>query len=335
LLRFLLSDTIGSVMPDLPEHEEQHIQAYVEGQWKSDEDPVNLVQRVGSERVLGVDYEMYDVHCQESRWWVITNPMNLYSQEDFPSVDQLLTFHVGLRIRMAQSSRTELDEDVQEHVSGAWRRYEQGVDAMNDASEAGDFQAVGIQCREALIALVQESSEEDWVGEVEHRPHRSDVTGWGEILAQKLTTGRMRTYLKDLFDTTWGLAVWLQHNTNATPWDAEFVLDATSHLIGSFGLLVHRHGLGAPERCPRCASYRVSEAFEEVDLPESGFTETPVCAACDWHGEPNFTSWVEKDKQISTYQKRKAQSAAAHEGSPSEAPDDGLRAARERDRQTD
>lgn len=279
---------------------------------------MTLVQKVGAERVLGVPHDMYDVHCEHSRWWVITNPMNLYSQEDLPSIDMTLTFHVGLRIRMAQKDRTEPDEETKEHVSGAWRRLEQGVDAMNSASEAEDFQAVGIKCREALISLVQESAGQDWVGEVDNKPKGSDVKGWGEVFAQKLTDGRMRAYIESLFETTWDLAVWLQHCKNATPWDAEYVLDATSHLIGACGLLVHRYEQGVPERCPRCGSYRVSNAFERVEEPEPGFTETPVCGACDWHGEPDLTSWVEKDAQIAAYQKHKAEAADTHEGPPPE-----------------
>jgi hypothetical protein len=74
-------------MPDLPEHEERRIREYVEGQWKFDEDPVTLVQKVASERVLSTPYDVYDVHCEESRWWVVTNPTNLYSQEHFRSFD--------------------------------------------------------------------------------------------------------------------------------------------------------------------------------------------------------------------------------------------------------
>jgi hypothetical protein len=230
---------------------------------------------------------------------------------------------------MANRQRTDIDEDAEEHVEGAWRRFEQGVEAMNAADEAEDYQGVGIKCREALIA-VDDSLSEGWVGEVANAPKRSDVKGWGEVFARTLADGRVRGYIKNLFDTTWDLAVWLQHNKNATPWDAEVVLDAASQLISTLGMLVHRHGQGAPRRCPRCGSYRVSDAFEEVEAPEPGFTNTPVCASCDWYGVVSFTSWGEKDEQIAAYQARKAQAAADHEG---DLPglDDGLPAARQRD----
>lgn len=275
-------------MPDLPLHTEQHIKDYVEGQWKHDEDPVTLVQAVGSERVLGHTFEMFDVHCQESRWWVITEPMNLYPQEEFPSVDTALTFHIGLRDRMAEKDRRHLNEDREERVAHAWRRFEQAVETMDSATEAEDFQAVGIKCREALIALVQGHVNAEWVGALDSVPKHSDVKGWGRVFSEKLAGGRLRAYLRGLFETTWDLTVWLQHYKDATAWDAEVVLDATSHLIGLFGLLLHSREQAKPERCPRCDSYRVTNAFERVGEPEFGLTETPVCGACGWRGDTEF-----------------------------------------------
>jgi len=43
----------------------------------------------------------WDVQCAESRWWVVTNPTNLYDQADFKSRDVVLTFHIGLMLRAA------------------------------------------------------------------------------------------------------------------------------------------------------------------------------------------------------------------------------------------
>lgn len=184
------------------------------------------------------------------------------------------------------------------------------------ANEAEDFQAVGIKCREDLIALVQEHADAEWVGTLASAPKRSDVKGWGDVFAQKLTHGRMRAYLKGLFETTWDLVVWLQHYKNAVPWDAELVLDATSHLIEGFGVLLRRHEQGPPKRCPRCESYRVSNAFETVERPQPGFTETPVCAACDRHGESSFTSSVEREAEVAAYQKRKTAGVKSEPNDP-------------------
>lgn len=35
----------------------------------------------------------------DGRWWVITNPTNLYSHYEFPSADYTLSFHIGVVAR--------------------------------------------------------------------------------------------------------------------------------------------------------------------------------------------------------------------------------------------
>jgi hypothetical protein len=235
-------------LPELPEHEARYVRDYVNSQSHGDE--AGVVQKVGSRRVMGRVHDMYDVHCERSRWWVITDPTNLYLQDDFPEVDQALIFHLGLGIFMAERSRAELPEAEEERVSGAWRRFKQALSAMDDAGESEDFQAVGIKCRDALLAVVRDHMAAEWVGEVEDPPKVSDFKGWGNIFAERLADGRVRSYIKALVDKTWDLNVWLQHNTNATPDDAELVLDATGHFLSALGRLIHRRDHGEPVRCP-------------------------------------------------------------------------------------
>lgn len=277
-------------MPDLSEPDERAIRQYVDSQSPAD-DKATLVQAVGSQRILGRRHELYDVHCEKSRWWVITNPTNLYQQSDFPEVEQALIFHIGLGAFLAERSRRELsDPETEEHVSSSWRRFSQAVDDMNDAEESEDFQAVGVKCRDALIALAKEHAGAGWVGEVSDPPKAADFKGWANIYAEALTeTGRLRAYLKALVDKTWDLTVWLQHNSTATPVDADIVTEATGQVISTFAELIRRREHGEPNRCPRCESYRVREDVEPDDDPP-GFWESDVCASCGWHSEPAFTS---------------------------------------------
>lgn len=277
-------------MPDLPEHEERRIRDYVDSQ--SRDDPATLVQKVGTRRILGRVYELYDVHCERSRWWVISDPTNLYLQDDFPEVEQAFIFHLGLGLYMAQRSRMELDEDDEDRISGAWRRYQQAVDAMDTASEAEDFQAIGIRCRDALLAFVHDYADAEWVGEVDSPPQRSNFKAWGNIFAERLARDYLRAYAKALVDKTWDLAVWLQHYRDATPWDAEVVIDATADLLGLFGVLMRRLESGPSERCPTCGSYALDEDTEVVEEPEpGGFLTSTVCRACEWRSDRAFTSW--------------------------------------------
>lgn len=290
-------------MLEMPEPEERYIRDYVNTQ--SRDERAELVQKIGSRRILGRVHNMYDVHCETTRWWVITEPTNLYLQEDFPEVEQAFIFHLGLGLFLAERSRAELPEEDEERVSGAWRRYRQALSDMDEAGESEDFQAVGIKCRDALLAVVRDHTDADWVGEVEEAPKISDFKGWGDVFAERLAEGRVRSYLKALVDKTWDLTVWLQHNTNATPHDAELVLDATGHLLSALGRLIRSRDDGEPARCPRCASYRLNQDLEVVDEPEAGVLEATICGGCGWQSEQSFTSWVEhfegKEQELLSY----------------------------------
>lgn len=281
-------------LPELPEHEARYIRDYVNSQ--SHDDPAGLVQKVGSRRVMGRVHDMYDVHCERSRWWVITDPTNLYLQDDFPEVEQALIFHLGLGIFLAECSRAELPEAEEERVSGAWRRFKQALSDLDDAGESEDYQAVGIKCRDALLAVVRDHMAAEWVGKVEEPPKVSDFKGWGNIFAERLADGRVRSYITALVDKTWDLSVWLQHNANATPDDAELVLDATGHYLSALGRLIHRSDHGEPERCPRCGSYRLDDDVEMVDEPEVGMLDSIICGSCGRQSEQTFVSLVEHFK---------------------------------------
>jgi hypothetical protein len=288
-------------MAELTEQEERYIREYVNSQ-SSKDDPARLVQKVGSHRVMGQVHDIYDVHTKSTRWWVITNPTNLYLQADFPESEQALIFHLGLGIFIAERSRAEMDEDQEEHVSTAWRRFRQALEAMDDAAESEDFQAVGIKCRDALIALGKQHRDAPWVGSVPAPPKAGDFKGWGNIFAERLAEGRLRSYLKSLVDKTWELTVWLQHYGNATPVDADIVLESTSHLITTVSKLIRRLEVGDPERCPRCESYRLDEDIQQDEI-HKGFLQSTVCGACGWCSEAEFTSWAEhfKDADIEGY----------------------------------
>src|SRR5437867_2974290 len=105
-------------MSELPEHEERYVRDYVNSQSPVN-DQARLIQRVGTRRILGRSHNIYDVHCQSTRWWVITQPTNLYLQADFPEAEQALIFHIGLGAFLAERSRARIDDDHEGHVSPA------------------------------------------------------------------------------------------------------------------------------------------------------------------------------------------------------------------------
>ncbi len=106
-------------VPQTAEHEERNVRQYVESQLHDDEDGVTLVQHVGQERVAGTTHLMYDVHTIKGRWWVITEPTNLYDQVAFPEIDYTFSFHLGLRLRIHEKGRVEVEDERREHAGGS------------------------------------------------------------------------------------------------------------------------------------------------------------------------------------------------------------------------
>jgi hypothetical protein len=69
---------LGSM--ETPEHERREIVEYLRSQSGPDFE-IEHVEKLTSEYVMGNEYSVWDAHTNEGRWWVITNPANLYSQE--------------------------------------------------------------------------------------------------------------------------------------------------------------------------------------------------------------------------------------------------------------
>jgi hypothetical protein len=47
---------------------------------------VERAEKLASERIYGQKFDIWDVQASNGRWWVVTNPTNLYSHGDFPSM---------------------------------------------------------------------------------------------------------------------------------------------------------------------------------------------------------------------------------------------------------
>ncbi|WP_301129713.1 hypothetical protein [Streptomyces cacaoi] len=167
-------------MPEMTTLEERWVRDYVTSQTSPESaDEVELVQKVSRRRVAGQNHDLYDVWMSRGkRWWVITNMTNLYSQDDFKSLDQVFTYHLGLNLVVQEQFNVKPDEDQVEHVSKPWRRYAGAVEAMAEADEAEDFQAVGIRCREAILALVRENISATWVQVQDERPQVANAKAW-------------------------------------------------------------------------------------------------------------------------------------------------------------
>ncbi|WP_370310467.1 hypothetical protein [Sphingobium abikonense] len=67
------------------EAETEEVREYFE--WQAPDLQVTFLQKVYSEAVLNTRHDVWDVHTNKDRWWIITGGTNLYSQAQFPNMD--------------------------------------------------------------------------------------------------------------------------------------------------------------------------------------------------------------------------------------------------------
>lgn len=267
--------------------QKDEIRAYVEAQAH---EPVVHLEKAVSEMVGPVHHDIWDVHCAASRWWVITNPTNLYTQEDFKSRDVALTFHLGLALRLSYQTEREVpvSPQVAELLPGSWRRWDQAFETYESGNEAETFQAVGVRLRECLVSFVGETRRDNLVPAGQTSPKGSDVKAWTALLADYLAAGpssaELRSYLKKMSVETWTYVNWLTHAKNAVRLDAEIGLKAVEHLLGSFTAATMRYSRTIG-RCENCGSYQVRAG---------------ACEHCEWvdpnYQAPEIHEWTEEER---------------------------------------
>jgi hypothetical protein len=70
------------------------------------------------------------------------------------------------------------------------------------------------------------------------------------------------------------------HTSSAVRHDAELIVSATNHLIGSFAAALIRSESQLPDRCPKCLSYQVESGY--VPELEQDPPYLLVCRVCGW-----------------------------------------------------
>lgn len=269
--------------------ERQHVEEYFKGQ--APDLTVTFIQKVYEEVVLSHKHAIWDVHTDKNRWWVITNPTNLYSQDQFPNMDLALTFHMGLCLRVMRGDRTPLSELKAEPFSETYRLLTEATDALAQAEEVSDFQAIGVRCREVLLAFIKMGQElVPWPEGQGTAPKAADAKDWIQHFVVTLLPGeaneRRRQLYRGLLDGAWTFANWLTHNKESSWYDAEAAASSTENAVGLFTSVVLRHIKGVPDNCPACGSRHLTpERGMRSDMPDITF-ERSVCTKCGWTGEP-------------------------------------------------
>lgn len=264
--------------------EAQTIKEYVE--WQARDEKVLHVEKVASERIFGREHDVWDVHTDKERWWVVTEPTNLYSQTLMPSLDYTLSFHIGLMARVAARREPEGSEAEQQLLLVTNRKMVQASEAFDQADEAEEFQAVGMRCRECLLTLVRELVDESEIAQGDDLPKAADFPAWNDRIANAVAPGGsaeyIRGYLKTTGERAWRLVNWLTHASNASRADAELALSAVAHVINNHAMWVLRKMVAAPERCERCQSYKITVDWR----PDLGGIYVSRCESCGAEKRP-------------------------------------------------
>ena len=214
-------------------------------------------------------------------------------------------------------------KEEQDRLAGAWRRWSQASEALDTADEAEDFQAIGVRCREALVSFIHDVSDPSMVPPGEVPPKRSDVIHWSEFIANYVAPGasneRVRGYLKDEAKATWELVNWLTHAKNAVRFDAILAVDGTGHILYAFGMATIRKEKGIPDRCPQCASYRITRDWRPEFGPDHEYVTR--CEACEWDDlpigtEPDWDLTPEIVKEAAGMTRRKPTKGATPRARP-------------------
>jgi hypothetical protein len=101
------SSSRETIMLKATEKEIEEVREYFE--WQAPDLEVTFLQKIYSEAVLNTRHDVWDIHSNKDRWWVITGGTNLYSQEQFPNMDLALTFHIGLILRIPRTEKQQED----------------------------------------------------------------------------------------------------------------------------------------------------------------------------------------------------------------------------------
>src|SRR5580700_7942408 len=222
---------------------------------------VTFLQKVYSEAIIGHRHDVWDAHASDGRWWVITNPTNLYSQAQFPNMDLAVTFHMGLCLRIPRTQEQRKSDQNIMPFGTVLTKLRETSDALGQAQNVADYQAIGMRSREALLAFIGAAQDvAEWTNEA--TPKRADFRAWTEVICNVALGGasqkERRHLFKSLLTDVWVFANWLTHAQSATWHDAEAALTTIEHVLGLAISLVIRHIRSVPEQCPNCGSPHLS-----------------------------------------------------------------------------
>jgi hypothetical protein len=293
------------------EEEIEEVQEYFE--WQAPNLKVTFMQKVYSEAVVNTRHDVWDIHTNKDRWWVITGGTNLYSQEQVPNMDLALTSHIGLILRMPRT------EEQQEHdlrilpIGPVFQKMEEAGTAVTQAQSLTDYQAVGVRCREALLELIGVAQDAAmWTDEP---PQRANFRAWVEIICNSLlpsdTNKERRGVLKGALESAWTFSNWLTHSKSATWSDADMAHSLIQHASGMATGLILRALRGVPEECPNCGSPHLEPEQGENAAAPGVLWDDRAAPIADRPAGPSQSSTARMDSPLSLAKAKNPTSTAS------------------------
>ncbi len=268
------------------EEEIEEVREYFE--WQAPDLEVTFMQKVYSEAVLNTRHDVWDIHTNKDRWWVITGGTNLYSQEQFPNMDLALTFHIGLILRIPRTEVQQKDDLRFIPFGPIFDKIEEAGTAVTQAHNVAGYQAVGVRCRETLLELIDVA--QDAAIWTDTPPQRANFRAWSEIICNNLLPGdsnkERRGALKNALESAWTFSNWLTHSKSAAWIDADMAHSLMQHAVGMATSMILRELRGVPEECPKCGSPHLEPEHGENTAAPGVLWERPRCADCGWTGRP-------------------------------------------------
>jgi hypothetical protein len=279
------AEALGKYSVDRDVHSENDIARYVE--LEASDEIVKHVEKVKTEIVLGDSYDVWDVTTDKGAWWVITNLTNLYSKQRFVSLDYTLSFHIGLMMRIRSRSSGPSSEEPSPFEE-VLRREQQAQERHDRAVEAEDYQAVGMQLRECMLALIAHVRRRTDLEAGAAYPQDANFIEWSNVLMDRLCSGsrhdNLRQHLKHLAKETWQLVNWLTHARNADKTASSIAIHSCNTVVGHFVQVVQRQRREAIEQCPVCKSWNIRTHFDPEIGDDGDYYLS--CGVCDWDNHP-------------------------------------------------
>jgi hypothetical protein len=243
---------------------------------------------------LGFEVTVWNVKTDRAgSWWVATSdtlPMHFYPQDQayFFSTDEVFSFHIGLMLRLMNDETNAAKGIIDEIAFGTEininirRKLQLAAEKLLQAVEIEEIQAIGVVCRETLLALTEYIFRPEYVNLGEEAPKKSDFKNKCRISLDSLLVGSDRTELRDsmrkLSYSAWDYCNWITHTTSSSVQDAAIALNLCTTVVSALENLQDKaNDPLAGLKCKKCGSKKLFIAENDED---SGLLI--VCEKCNY-----------------------------------------------------